>query len=440
MNLYAWIGVIGIVFFTWLPLLNKKMRTRPAIVRAILTIVIAIMVILAITLLHIPLLFAMIGMILAIFLLNMNWSRRRNLIILGVVIGFVGIGAYFVFKEDPEYVLNHLERHPESSSFMFAKNDSSLVSYQANERRSLASTMKIIIAIEYAEQVAQDKIDPQQKVSLDEPGRFYLKGTDGGAHSGWLEEMKEEDRIEDGKVALHDIAKGMITYSSNANTDYLLSVLGIDEVNQRIEKLGLKHHEPIYPIVGAILIPEEMQDKDMDDKEMVSTLRNLSDEAYRKKALEIHRDIEAGKLQTSDIDYNGSLKIQKVWSDRLPGATAGDYQKLMKMINQEDAFSKDVQDTIRDVLEWPMDVPGNEERFVHFGAKGGSTAFVLNQAMYAEDHDGNTFELVLFTDDLSLWQSFKLNRNHNEFIKKMFDEPEYWKDVKKALSSEDSEE
>src|SRR5699024_1711779 len=137
------------------------------------------------------------------------------------------------------------KKHPESSSFMFAKNDSSLVSYQANDRRPLASTMKIIIAIEYAEQVAQDKIDPQQKVSLEEPGRFYLKGTDGGAHPGWLEEMKEKDRIEDGKVALHDIAKGMITYSSNANTDYLLSVLGIDEVNQRIEKLGLKHHEPI---------------------------------------------------------------------------------------------------------------------------------------------------------------------------------------------------
>src|SRR5699024_3901224 len=102
MNLYAWIGVVGIVFFTWLTLLNKEMRTRPAIVRAILTIVIAIMVILAITLLHISLFFAMIGMILAVFLLNMNWSRRRNLIILGVVIGFVGIGAYFVFKEDPE--------------------------------------------------------------------------------------------------------------------------------------------------------------------------------------------------------------------------------------------------------------------------------------------------------------------------------------------------
>ena len=59
--------------------------------------------------------------------------------------------------------------------------------------------------------------------------------------------------------------------------------------------------------------------------------------------------------------------------------------------------------------------------------------------MYAEDHDGNTFELVLFTDDLSLWESFKISRNYDEFIKKVLDDPEYWKDVKKALSSEDSE-
>ena len=43
----------------------------------------------------------------------------------------------------------------------------------------------------------------------------------------------------------------MIIYSSNANTDYLIDLLGVNNINQRINALGLKQHEEVYPIVGA---------------------------------------------------------------------------------------------------------------------------------------------------------------------------------------------
>ena len=59
---------------------------------------------------------------------------------------------------------------------------------------------------------------------------------------------------------------------------------------------------------------------------------------------------------------------------------------------------------------------GNQQRFAHLGAKGGSTAFILNDAMYAEDHNGNQIEMVIFTDDLSLWQGMLIRKQY-QFVR-----------------------
>ena len=41
---------------------------------------------------------------------------------------------------------------------------------------------KIVIAIEYAKQVAEGKIRKDEKISLKELEKYYVKNTDGGAH------------------------------------------------------------------------------------------------------------------------------------------------------------------------------------------------------------------------------------------------------------------
>lgn len=40
----------------------------------------------------------------------------------------------------------------------------------------------------------------------------------------------------------------MITYSSNANTDYLINKLGIDSINARAAALGISQHEDVYQL------------------------------------------------------------------------------------------------------------------------------------------------------------------------------------------------
>ena len=83
----------------------------------------------------------------------------------------------------------------------------------------LASTVKTIIAIEYAVQAAAGKINPDEEVGISELEKFHVKNTDGGAHPKWLDFVK--NKINDDKITVREIAKGMIRFSSNANTEWL---------------------------------------------------------------------------------------------------------------------------------------------------------------------------------------------------------------------------
>ena len=94
---------------------------------------------------------------------------------------------------------------------------------------------KIIIAVEFAKQVSEGKINRDEQISLQELEKYYVKNTDGGAHPDWLEDAKARELVENGQIALEEVAKGMIHYSSNANTTYLLDKLGIERVNDSLK-------------------------------------------------------------------------------------------------------------------------------------------------------------------------------------------------------------
>lgn len=49
----------------------------------------------------------------------------------------------------------------------------------------------------------------------------------------------------------------------------------------------------------------------------------------------------------------------------------------------------------------------NQEIYAHLGMKGGSTAFVVNQALYVENHDGRKMELIIFTEGFPLLSKSK---------------------------------
>ncbi|UBH15102.1 class A beta-lactamase-related serine hydrolase [Macrococcus armenti] len=434
MNIFSWIGLTGIIIFTLIPLLSKENRTKQEVRKAIITIVIVIGIIVAVMIFNVNFLNAILFGVIAMILFDKKTYTKKRLIIYGAIILVIGIAGYSVFRDNPDYVLNHLKNHPETSSLYVAENGEELITYQSDVVRPLASTVKILIAVEYAMQVEEGILNKESYVPLDKLKKFYYKGTDGNAHEAWLKTMEDEGKIVNNEITLHDVAKGMITYSSNANTDYLIHVLGIDSINEQAQSLGLTSHEEIYPLVGGLLIPDYLKNIKKDENKLIEELEKMPMEMYRETAEELSQQMKDGTFNIEDHTFDMPLDLQRVWSDRLIGASANDYGRLLAIISNNELQTVAAQ-TVRDLLEWPMEVnEANNERFTHLGAKGGSTAFILNDAMYAEDYNGNKIEIVLLTNDLNIWQQILLSHNLNSFESKLLGDEAYRQKVQKELS------
>ncbi|MGE7674779.1 serine hydrolase [Lysinibacillus sp. NPDC094403] len=433
MNIWAWIGLLGILMFSLLPLLKKENRTKEEIRKTITTGLMVLGIIVAVLIFNVNYLLALIAGFIAMIVFDKKTYTKKRIIIYGSFILVVGIASYFFFRDNPDYVLNHLKDHPQTTSLYVAENGEKLITYHSDKVRPLASTVKMLIAVEYAMQINAGKITKDSPVSLDNLKRYYIKNTDGNAHEDWLKTMSSEGKIKNNEVTLHDVAKGMITYSSNANTDFLIDVLGITNINERAKSLKLTQQEEVYPIVSALLIPEHIENE-TSEKQLIKKLREMPIATYRSIAEDLSEQMKVGTIKAEDISFDMSMDLQKVWSDRLIGASANDYGKLLAIISN-DELPEGAAATVRDLLEWPMQYnEQNHERFVHLGAKGGSTAFVLNDAIYAEDHNGNKIEMVILTDDLNLWQGLLIRKNMNSFESKLLGSKDYRLQVQKKLS------
>src|SRR5699024_10947347 len=115
--------------------------------------------------------------------------RKKVLLILiiGCII-IVSIG-YFTLRDSAYSVLNHLEINPDTSSLYIVEDGEVFVDYQSDEVRPLASIVKIVIAITYAEAVEDGIVDPEERVPLADVNQYYMDGTDGGAHRVWLQSV-----------------------------------------------------------------------------------------------------------------------------------------------------------------------------------------------------------------------------------------------------------
>ncbi len=337
---------------------------------------------------------------------------------------------------DPESVIDYVQEHrgTENMAMVIRHNDEDWVSINKDVPLPLASTVKIIVAIEYARQAAEGKIDPQQKVDLKTLVKYYVPNTDGGAHEAWIKSLADDAE----NVPLSQVANGMIAYSSNANTDYLLKILGIENVNKLSEDLQLSSHEEMYPIVSALFIPMElMEDKGFSKEEALKELKSMSLEEYRERAIDIHQKWEISPPQAKDKEEVLKvldMEFQKVWSDRLPRASAGDYAGLMKLLNSKNYFSREVHSYLDPVMEQVMKNPSNREWLQHAGQKGGSTAFVFTISMYAADKEGNRTEMAFLANDLSNLEFEKLSKNMNSFQLEFMTNSEFRDSVKEKLN------
>lgn len=352
---------------------------------------------------------------------------KHNSILLVLALMFVSSLSFCGDKDKESKVISFMKDNPDKIAITLIRNDSVIVDVNSSKVMPLASTVKILVAIEYAEQAASGKINPDEVIDKKDLNIYYVPKTDGGAHPRWLE------KLEGKPITLREVAKGMIQYSSNANTEYLCHLLGLENINRQRERLGLKNHTEVHYIVSALFVSKELFPATK-DKEIFDKLKEVPIDEYIATTVSIHDKLNNDSIYKDELGKL-SLDVQRNWSDNLPASTTTDYVSIMQKLNSKSYFSKDVNGYLGELLEGMMENPANQSWLVHSGTKGGSTAFVLTKALYATDKKGNTTELAYFFNDLKIMENVQLQLNLNDFELSVLSKPQFVEELAKELNN-----
>lgn len=321
----------------------------------------------------------------------------------------MAIGIFYFYPGEKK-IRDFIAAHPEQVALLWIRNGDTLAAWQTEQKKPLASVMKIMVAIGYAQQAAEGQLDPDERISLEALENFYVPKTDGGAHAAWLKSL--EGKMYEGKVPLREVVKGMMQFSSNANTEWLMAKIGLDYLNATPGQLGIMH-DSMYYLVSSLFIAQATFPA-LTRQALEDSLKNLPPDRYKALTREIHQQLLSDPSYRFGLTELG-LGIQKIWSDRLPGSTAAAYTKVVHALNDRSFFAPEVYPFLTEVMETVMEKPENQQWLQHSGMKGGSTAFVLNKALYATDKNGNKTILVYLIDGLNPLDMLRLQFSMNDF-------------------------
>ncbi|HMJ46453.1 MAG TPA: serine hydrolase, partial [Ferruginibacter sp.] len=262
--------------------------------------------------------------------------------------------------------------------------------------------------------------------------KYYISNTDGDAHPGWLAYEKKLNHIKGDSIQLMHVARGMIMFSSNANTEYLMDLLGFDNVKNNIRLLGLQQHSAIYPLVASLFMYQNPRHKK--EESILKGIKNLTEQEYCRYIFDMHNALKydtvlKSKFRPQDL----TLKMQKLWSDRLPASTTKEYVRIVSILNNRKYFDTKTYSILSGVLETIMENPSNKSFLQHAGMKGGNTMWVLTKALYATLTNGTRIELAYFFNDLSREENSQLSKWMNSFELEILTNPVFRQKISSRL-------
>ena len=264
-------------------------------------------------------------------------------------------------------LLTWISRHPQNAGLaVLPDGRSPAISFGAGRRYPLGSTRKILIA---GALIASHK-NLSTRVSRRAVERFYVPGTDGGAH--------ERAKLHATRPSLRQLLRAMIEVSDNASADALLERLGAPAVDAWARRQGLTQQDPIYPVFGELAAWS--RDPDW-------TEQSPSERARSARAL-------AHSVPASEISVPEISEQRRLASGSLAGSPAQWARLMRRIAHHGDA------DLIR-ALDWPRrKTPRLARRFDRLMTKGGSLPGVISEASYVRPARGEGAAIALLLRNL----------------------------------------
>jgi len=306
----------------------------------------------------------------------------------------------------------------------------------------LASVVKIINLIAFAEAVAAGELDPAEWIPLSEIERTYLPRTDLGAHTRAIAELDERQLIalDPPATPLEEVPSMMIRHSSNAAADYLHVRLGQTTIEQTAVELGLRSHTAPCPWIGQFLVMAN-RGTATDNRGTVQ-IYTEDPEGYGREAMRLAESYaydQDFRQAESSPGWRASITTQALFSDNLNAqASARDYADLMARILRNELSSNYTNIVVRRALEWPMNFPANQELFSAIGLKDGSLPGVLTTAYYAQRaEDGAQLVVILFFRQLprNTYRQWRRDLPHDELARWLLSDPAAIPTLREILGS-----
>lgn len=360
-----------------------------------------------------------------------------------------------------EQALAYVRRHPADVSLVRYAVDNAgnpdpdvvaPINHGGNVPMPLGSTFKITVLAAYAQAIADQTLDPSERVPISAWEAFYLPDTDGGAHHDALAALGlAADEMgfavdQSAAVPLDALASAMISVSDNAATDYLLRRLGRAAVASAIGALGMANQETPRSIVGTILSWDNHRDGNLDN-ERLARLLAMPEVEYAALVQELEDLYLDSVWRAEELAWRQrggdtlDLWNQVSAAHRLTArGTAADYAGALAGVITATVLTPEACAVMRRHLEWPMRLPGIVEAFDALGTKGGSLLGVLTEATYLRPAVGpytsQRFVCVIFFRNVPLLQWLKLTTTgaHQLFQLAVTLDPEFAARVEQALA------
>ncbi|WP_281613753.1 hypothetical protein [Flammeovirga sp. SubArs3] len=335
----------------------------------------------------------------------------------------------------PSYFLEFMEENPDKFHLTYNDNFGRLIKWNDDELSTVGGLVYWIYVLEYVRQVNNGNFSPTERVKLDELEKFDANSN---KMKIWHDYLHHNRKLLKEKVRIREVVSGLINFTTDANSDYLMSLLSIDSVQQAVRTFHMHNTTALFPMSSAIIYAHNPYQEE--ENAFVNKLKSENLQEFRQHTFQMFDTLthdSTGLVKASfQFRPDKHKKYAALLTDRLPLGLVSDYNLLMQKINERsnDIFWGDMAEEWKKAVEAPlMSSKVMQEHYKHCGRLVYSTVNSVSITLYGTFKDGKRAQLTATFDDLTETEHIDLALAINDFGFSIFENKEYFNQLKQKI-------
>ncbi|MEX0685748.1 MAG: serine hydrolase [Balneolales bacterium] len=342
-------------------------------------------------------------------------------------------------------LVEYIEGHPEFVSVISYDIDhpENGIFFQEDVKRVLGTSSNLFLLIEYARQVSEGTLDPDQLVSFDKVKRYHLPAFENNRHKEAIRTLQDNNLITpDGLVKISDVVSVMVLHNDLASADFLYYFFGPEKINTLVKDLGEDRIEPLQPFSGLHITfnPGFHETTTEDRHERLMTNKAGLIQEISQNALAYQNNEEFRKRVLDYFQQEGtniSFTEERMMYDIFPSGEPVAFTEILEQIIRGTLFSKEASDMIREYLSWPMSSGSITRNFDYYGAMYDNRISILNGLdIGTSSYTKNDHVQVVFFEKLPIgfWMHMSSNFISQDYQKRLIYDPALYEVSKAKLT------